>query len=80
MHAALHVRRRERRPYPFKNWNPYVNTAITMPIALAWSCDTYFYELGVRFYEMPTSPLQQWASRSGSAGRPASSSAPRRPG
>ena len=39
-------------PYLFKNWNPYVNTAITMPIALAWSCDTYFYELGVRFYKL----------------------------
>jgi penicillin-binding protein 2 len=51
--------------YPFKNWNPYTNTAINMPIALAWSCDTYFYELGVRFYEKPTSPLQEWAKRFG---------------
>jgi penicillin-binding protein 2 len=51
--------------YPFKNWNPFVNTAITMPIAIAWSCDTYFYELGVRFYELRTSPLQQWAKRFG---------------
>ena len=52
-------------PYLFKNWNPYVNTAITMPIALAWSCDTYFYELGVRFYKLPSSPLQQWAKTFG---------------
>jgi penicillin-binding protein 2 len=52
-------------PYPFKNWNPFVNTAITLPIAIAWSCDTYFYELGVRFYELRTSPLQQWAKRFG---------------
>ena len=51
--------------YPFKNWNPYTNTAITMPIALAWSCDTYFYRLGVEFYDKPTSPLQEWASRFG---------------
>ena len=56
-------------PYPFENWNPYVNTAITMPIALAWSCDTYFYELGVQFYRLPTSPLQQW-SRTFGFGRP----------
>jgi penicillin-binding protein 2 len=52
-------------PYLFKNWNPYVNTAITMPIALAWSCDTYFYELGVRFYKLRSSPLQQWAKTFG---------------
>ena len=61
---------------PFKNWNPYVNTAITMPIALAWSCDTYFYELGVRFYKLPgAAPLQQWAKTFGFGRRPASSSA-----
>ena len=51
--------------YKFDNWNPYTNTAITMPIALAWSCDTYFYRLGETFYNLPTSPLQEWASRFG---------------
>ena len=51
--------------YKFDNWNPYTNTAITMPIALAWSCDTYFYRLGESFYNLPTSPLQEWASRFG---------------
>ena len=51
--------------YKFDNWNPYTNTAITMPIALAWSCDTYFYRLGEEFYNKPTSPLQEWASRFG---------------
>lgn len=51
--------------YKFDNWNPYTNTAITMPIALAWSCDTYFYRLGEQFYNKPTSPLQEWASRFG---------------
>ena len=39
--------------YKFDNWNPYTNTAITMPIALAWSCDTYFYRLGETFYNLP---------------------------
>ena len=51
--------------YPFKNWDPYVNTGITMPDALSRSCDTYFYELGRRFYELQTSPLQEWAMRFG---------------
>jgi penicillin-binding protein 2 len=49
------------RPYRFANWTPYVNAPITMPIALAWSCDTYFYRLGVAFYELESSPLQEWA-------------------
>jgi penicillin-binding protein 2 len=52
-------------PYVFRNWNPFVNTAITMTTAIAWSCDTYFYELGKRFYELRTSPLQEWASQFG---------------
>jgi penicillin-binding protein 2 len=52
-------------PYTFKNWNPFVNTAITMPTSLSWSCDTYYYELGKRFYELRTSPLQEWASEFG---------------
>jgi penicillin-binding protein 2 len=51
--------------YPYKNWNPFVNTAITLPTALAWSCDTYFYRLGVEFFELETSPLQQWSWRFG---------------
>jgi penicillin-binding protein 2 len=52
-------------PYVFKNWNPFVNTGITMTTAIAWSCDTYFYELGKEFYELRTSPLQEWASSFG---------------
>ena len=52
----------------FKNWNPLVNEAMTLPTALAQSCDTYFYEVGWRFYQLPKErgqPLQAWASRFG---------------
>ena len=52
----------------FKNWDPYVNAAIDLPTALAISCDTYFYELGNRFYQLAASyghPLQAWASSLG---------------
>jgi penicillin-binding protein 2 len=52
----------------FKNWDPYVNAAIDLPTALAISCDTYFYALGNKFYELPASyghPLQAWASSFG---------------
>jgi penicillin-binding protein 2 len=51
--------------YVFKNWDPYVNVGLTLPEALARSCDTYFYELGSRFYQLQTSPLQEWARRFG---------------
>jgi penicillin-binding protein 2 len=52
----------------FKNWDPLVNEAMTLPTALARSCDTYFYQVGYRFYGMPSDRgprLQAWASRFG---------------
>jgi len=50
----------------FKNWDPFVNVAMTLPTALAASCDTYFYQVGYRFYGMPgEARLQRWASRFG---------------
>ncbi|MBA2460441.1 MAG: penicillin-binding protein 2 [Actinobacteria bacterium] len=48
----------------FRNWNPNINQAMTLPTALAASCDTFFYELGNRFYKLPArrgQPLQRWA-------------------
>jgi penicillin-binding protein 2 len=56
----------------FRNWNPYANEAMDLPTALAASCDTYFYQLGLEFYSLPPeygSPLQKWASAFG-FGRP----------
>ena len=52
----------------FKNWNPWVYESMDMKVALAESCDTYFYALGDEFYELPESrghPLQAWATRVG---------------
>ncbi len=52
----------------FNNWNLYINEAMTLPTALAASCDTYFYQLGYEFYKLPSqygSPLQKWASAFG---------------
>jgi penicillin-binding protein 2 len=56
----------------FKNWDPYISAPLTMPVALARSCDTYFYQLGYRFWKLPPDrkqPLQDWARRFG-FGRP----------
>ena len=49
----------------FQNWNPLVYQSMTLRTALAYSCDTYFYELGFQFYNLKTSPLQEWARRFG---------------
>jgi penicillin-binding protein 2 len=53
---------------PFRNWTNLINQWIDLPTALAMSCDTYFYELGKRFYLLPADrghPLQGWANRFG---------------
>ena len=52
----------------FNNWNPYINESMTLPTAIAASCDTYFYQLGLAFYKLPAqygSPLQKWAAAFG---------------
>ena len=48
----------------FHNWDPNVNQQMDLPTALGYSCDTYFYQLGNDFYELPSDrgqPLQKWA-------------------
>ena len=52
----------------FQNWNPYTNRPMTLPEALAESCDTYFYEIGNRFYNRGKegrTRMQQWARKFG---------------
>jgi penicillin-binding protein 2 len=52
----------------FKNWNPFTNKPMTLPVALAESCDTYFYTVGNRFYEEGArgrTRMQEWAQRFG---------------
>ena len=46
----------------FHNWTPLIDTGMTLTTALAQSCDTYFYELGKRFYNLPARP---WPSAAG---------------
>jgi penicillin-binding protein 2 len=52
----------------FHNWDPNVSAQMTLPTALAASCDTYFYQVGNTFWLLPPSaghPLQEWAKRFG---------------
>jgi penicillin-binding protein 2 len=52
----------------FYNWNRYASQWMAMPTALEQSCDTYFYQLGYDFYNLPANqgqPLQAWAEKVG---------------
>jgi penicillin-binding protein 2 len=54
--------------HAFRNWNPYTNRPMTVAEALAESCDTYFYEIGDRFYQRGGDGrvrMQQWARKFG---------------
>ena len=63
---------------------PVHEPPMTLTTALAQSCDTYFYDLGNRYYERRRHERPYWRrsrpgrSSSGSASRPASTSAARR--
>jgi penicillin-binding protein 2 len=55
-------------PHQFNNWDPNVSQQMDLPTALAYSCDTYFYQLGDLFYGLPSDrqqPLQKWAEAFG---------------
>jgi penicillin-binding protein 2 len=55
-------------PHQFHNWDPNVNQQMDLPTAIAYSCDTYFYQLGDLFYGLPKDrkqPLQKWAEAFG---------------
>jgi penicillin-binding protein 2 len=62
--------------FEFKNWNPFTNAPMSLTTALAQSCDTYFYDLGNRYYtrgehERPYwTKMQGWAKKFG-FGQPA---------
>ncbi len=52
----------------FHNWTPLIDQWMDLKTAIAQSCDTYFYQLGQKFYALPQDrghPLQQWANRFG---------------
>ena len=52
----------------FHNWTPLIDQYMDLKTALAESCDTYFYRVAQRFYNLPPDrghPLQAWANRFG---------------
>jgi penicillin-binding protein 2 len=70
-------------PQTFHNVDPFVNATMTLPTALSVSCDTWFYELGNRFYHAPPSeghPLQAWAAKFGFGRKTGVDVGPEQPG
>jgi penicillin-binding protein 2 len=54
--------------FEFKNWNPFTNRYMVLREALAESCDTYFYDVGYRYYTRGSewwTRLQDWARKFG---------------
>ena len=51
--------------FQFKNWNPYTNAPMSLTTALAQSCDTYFYELGNRYYTRGEHERAYWTKMQG---------------
>jgi penicillin-binding protein 2 len=52
----------------FNNWTDAFDRAMGLREALETSCDTYFYALGEKFFDLPPErghPLQDWAARFG---------------
>ena len=67
----------------FHNWDPNVNQQMDMPTALAYSCDTYFYQLGDAFWSLPKNrgqPLQRWSRKFGFGSLTGSDVGPEVPG
>ena len=54
----------DRSHHVFHNWDRFVYQGMDLPTAIARSCDTYFYGVGNKFYELPKDrgqPIQRWA-------------------
>ena len=55
----------------FRNWNPFTNEPMTLTTALSQSCDTYFYDVGNRYFERGErerkywTAMQKWADKFG---------------
>ena len=51
--------------YTFRNVEAGVYSSMSLPTALAESCDTWFYRLGDKFYARGSQGIQRWAKQLG---------------
>jgi penicillin-binding protein 2 len=49
----------------FKNWNPFTDMPMTLTTALSRSCDTYFYDIGNRYYTRGEHEREYWTKMQG---------------
>jgi penicillin-binding protein 2 len=66
--TGKYVAPEDRSHHVWHNWDLTVNQGMTLPTAIAYSCDTYFYRLGNAFYLLPPDrgqPEQRWAAKFG---------------
>ena len=49
----------------FHDWNPNGHGWIDLTQAIVQSADTYFYQVGYKFYQRPGTELEDWAERLG---------------
>jgi penicillin-binding protein 2 len=49
----------------FDNWNPFTNAPMALTTALAQSCDTYFYDVGNRYYVRGEHEREYWTRMQG---------------
>jgi penicillin-binding protein 2 len=62
--TGTYVAPEDRSHHVWHNWDPTVNQGMNLRTAIAYSCDTYFYNLGNTFFELPPAdghPEQKWA-------------------
>ncbi len=66
--SGTYVAPEDRGHTPWHNWDPSVYQWMTLPTAIGYSCDTYFYRVGNSFYLLPADrgqPEQRWAAKFG---------------
>ncbi len=51
--------------FRFDNWNPFTNAPMSLTTALSQSCDTYFYDLGNRYYVRGEHERPYWTKMQG---------------
>jgi penicillin-binding protein 2 len=51
--------------FRFENWNPFTNAPMSLTTALAQSCDTYFYDIGNRYYTRGEHERAYWTKMQG---------------
>jgi penicillin-binding protein 2 len=51
--------------FRFDNWNPFTNAPMSLTTALSQSCDTYFYDVGNRYYTRGEHERKYWTAMQG---------------